>query len=285
MKPLGQGDQLGLASPLKYAAIQSGKTKSPSNKEAGLDASYQPSCPLEEDGEEFFLDILFNRMSEIAIFRQLTHQVICLTAPTPLRNSKIRTRESRFSGGEMLERYFGVVAPADPAFLVPDRFRHIASARFALGYMADQEVPASTRAKSIYCRVVIGGITDVFASSLLAIPLLIYIQIAHKGADAISSSIHSSGLLYWLQLATGFGCSVLGGYVAAWIAKHDELLNGLLSSFPFIAIGVYYISLAKDPQSVLVQILLLAAAPAFAFLGGYLRQTQKRISGHDAPFA
>ena len=67
MKPLGQGDQLGLASPLKYAAIQSGKTKSPSSKEAGLDASYQPRVPSRGDGEELFLDILFNRMSEMAI--------------------------------------------------------------------------------------------------------------------------------------------------------------------------------------------------------------------------
>ena len=68
MKPLGQGDQLGLASPLKYAAIQSGKTKSPASKEAGLDASYQPRVPR-GDGEEFFLDILFNRMSAIACGR------------------------------------------------------------------------------------------------------------------------------------------------------------------------------------------------------------------------
>ena len=61
------------------------------------------------------------------------------------------------------------------------------------------------------------------------------------------------------------------------IAKHDELLNGLLSSFLCTAIGVYSVFSGKDSPSLRVQIFLLTAAPAFAFLGGYLRQTQKRI--------
>jgi MFS family permease len=123
--------------------------------------------------------------------------------------------------------------------------------------------------------VVIGGIADVFASGVLPLPALLYIQT--KGSAAIASAIHSVGWFYWLQLAIGFGCSALGGYVAAWIAKHDELLNGVLSSFLCTAIGLYPILLGKDSQPLLAQTLLLAAAPAFAFLGGYLRQTQKRI--------
>jgi hypothetical protein len=59
MKPLGQEDQLGLASPLKYAAIQSGKTKSPSSKEAGLDASYQPRVLSRGTEKNFFLTSSF----------------------------------------------------------------------------------------------------------------------------------------------------------------------------------------------------------------------------------
>jgi hypothetical protein len=65
MKLLGQADQLGLASPLKYAAIQSAKTKGPSSRQAALDASDQPRVPFEGHGEEFFLDILFNGMSRV----------------------------------------------------------------------------------------------------------------------------------------------------------------------------------------------------------------------------
>jgi hypothetical protein len=133
--------------------------------------------------------------------------------------------------------------------------------------------------------VAIGGIIDVVASTVLAIPLVIYVMVKYdllqtpKGSAAIASSIHSSAWLYGLQLAIGLGCSVLGGYVAAWIAKHDELLNGLLSSFLCTAIGVYSVLSGKDSQSMLVQIFLLIAAPAFALLGGYLRQTQKRMGG------
>jgi hypothetical protein len=41
MKPLPGNQQLGLASPLKYAAIQSGKNQNPSMKGTGLDVSHQ----------------------------------------------------------------------------------------------------------------------------------------------------------------------------------------------------------------------------------------------------
>lgn len=131
--------------------------------------------------------------------------------------------------------------------------------------------------------IVMGGITDVVSSSILAMPVIIYVMVKHdlfhapNGSAAIASLIHSSAWLYGLQLTIGIGCSVLGGYVAAWIAKHDEPLNGLLSSFLCAAIGVYSLFSGKDSQSVFVQILLLVIAPAFAFLGGYLRQSQKRM--------
>ena len=136
--------------------------------------------------------------------------------------------------------------------------------------------------------IVIGAIVDVVASGLLGIPLVIYVMVkydllhAPPGSAAIASSIHANGWLYGVQLAIGLSCSVLGGYIAASIAKHDELLNGLLSSFLCTAIGVYFIFLGKASESVLIQILLLIASPAFAFLGGYLRQRQKQISRSSA---
>jgi hypothetical protein len=40
MKPVSWDKQLGLASPLEYAATQSGNIKSPSKREAGLDVSH-----------------------------------------------------------------------------------------------------------------------------------------------------------------------------------------------------------------------------------------------------
>ena len=55
MKLVSGGAQLGLASPLDYAAIQRGKTKSPSNKETGLDASHHTRVSQKGRGEIFFL--------------------------------------------------------------------------------------------------------------------------------------------------------------------------------------------------------------------------------------
>jgi hypothetical protein len=65
MKPLPGNQQLGLASPLKYAAIQSGKTKNPLRRETGLDASHNACVSLEGREKNFFLDILFHRMNVI----------------------------------------------------------------------------------------------------------------------------------------------------------------------------------------------------------------------------
>ena len=69
MKPSSRDHQLGLASPLNYAAIQSGKIKSPSKKEAGLDVSHHALVSREGRGKNFFLDILFYRISVIGIFQ------------------------------------------------------------------------------------------------------------------------------------------------------------------------------------------------------------------------
>jgi len=70
MKPVSWDKQLGLASPLETAASQSGKIKSPSNKEAGLDVSHHALVSREGRGENFFLDILFYRISALLIERQ-----------------------------------------------------------------------------------------------------------------------------------------------------------------------------------------------------------------------
>jgi hypothetical protein len=62
MKPLPGNHQLGLASPLKYAAIKSGENQKPSTKGSGL--MQASSRSPEGKGKDFFLDILFYRMSE-----------------------------------------------------------------------------------------------------------------------------------------------------------------------------------------------------------------------------
>jgi len=67
MKPLSWDKQLGLASPLECAAIQSNQINNPSKNEVGSVVgagckSPHPHLP-EGRGEAFFLDILFHRMT------------------------------------------------------------------------------------------------------------------------------------------------------------------------------------------------------------------------------
>jgi hypothetical protein len=64
MKPLPGNQQLGLASPQQYAAIQSGENqKNPPRRGRGwMQAS---SKSPEGKGKDLFLDILFYRMSEM----------------------------------------------------------------------------------------------------------------------------------------------------------------------------------------------------------------------------
>jgi hypothetical protein len=71
MKPLSWDKQLGLVSPLESAASQSGQTNNPSENETGLDVSHHTHVSPEGRGKYFSLDILFHRMSDIAILQQL----------------------------------------------------------------------------------------------------------------------------------------------------------------------------------------------------------------------
>ena len=82
MKPLSWDKQLGLASPLKCAANQSGQTNNPSKdkNEVGLDVSHHIHLAPEGRGKYFFLDIPSHRISEfleadlIGIGAAVTHR-------------------------------------------------------------------------------------------------------------------------------------------------------------------------------------------------------------------
>ncbi|MDR3419443.1 MAG: hypothetical protein P4L83_24965 [Nevskia sp.] len=87
--------------------------------------------------------------------------------------------------------------------------------------------------------VLLGGITDVVATNIASIPLLMTvmktIDRAHLSKDqtqaAVIAAIHSSPALFSAQFLVGTACSVLGGYVAAYLARRNELLNGALAAW------------------------------------------------------
>ena len=136
--------------------------------------------------------------------------------------------------------------------------------------------------------VLVGGIVDIVSSVVLALPFALYtvlkLDLSNIPKDRVESTvtaaIHGNVPLYIAQLLVGLACSVLGGYVAAWLAKHDELLNGGLSAFLCVGLGVYTMASGKDSNPLWIQILMLVASPTLAILGGYLmrRQRQRRHS-------
>jgi hypothetical protein len=139
--------------------------------------------------------------------------------------------------------------------------------------------------------VLIGGVVDVGSSMILGVPLVIYAMAksgllgASRGSVQVSpaAAIHASPWLYGVQLSIGLGCSAFGGYVAAWIAKHDEVLNGFLSSYLCTAIGISSMMAGKVSGAKLEQLFLLIASPLCSLLGGYLRRNQKGVAQQAQP--
>jgi uncharacterized membrane protein YfcA len=106
--------------------------------------------------------------------------------------------------------------------------------------------------------VLIGGIVDIVTSVVLGLPFALYamlkVDLSHtpnaQASAAVTAAIHANVPLYVAQLLVGLACSVLGGYVAAWLAKHDELLNGGLSSVLCVAGGIYVLATGKDVSAI-----------------------------------
>jgi hypothetical protein len=132
--------------------------------------------------------------------------------------------------------------------------------------------------------VLIGSVVDVVASVVLGLPFALYamlkIDLSHapnaEASAAVTTAIHANLPLYMAQLLVGLSCSVLGGYVAAWLAKHDELLNGGLSSVLCVALGIYTLATGRDSNPPWLQALLLVASPLLALFGGDLMRRLRR---------
>ncbi len=124
--------------------------------------------------------------------------------------------------------------------------------------------------------VVTGSIVAVAGRTIvsLVVGVIIGLFLASSGT-AMPANAAEAGLTNPYIVAITFLVmslfSMLGGYTAATIAKHDELLNGALSSLLALVLAVC--SLSTDP--LYLAILTLITTPLLAALGGYLRLKQK----------
>ena len=126
--------------------------------------------------------------------------------------------------------------------------------------------------------VVIGNIVDIVSTTIAVLPIMMYVLISSgpsgDTADSITQVLMASSVLRVSSIILGALCSVLAGYVSARIAKHDEVLNGALSSILCVAGGVY----SAFSGSAALHLFLLPVGPVLGALGGYLysRQNPKR---------
>ena len=139
--------------------------------------------------------------------------------------------------------------------------------------------------------VAVGGVVDVVASNALSIPLGVYlaskINLSQVPKDQIQDQmlglLHANPGLYALQLLIGAACTVLGGYIAALIARREELLNGALASFLCVAFGVYAMASGRSNDPAAVQAGLIVLSPILGAAGGWLRFKQRQRGGNHAP--
>ncbi len=133
----------------------------------------------------------------------------------------------------------------------------------------------------------VGSIADIVGTNIWAFFMMIYVMVGHNLLPIAASSptelsaqvlniFQTDPLIFSLNFIVGAMFSVLGGYIGALIAKHDELLNGSLSSFLCVLSGIYALFTGSHPvYLILLEILALIISPLLGMLGGYLRLKQK----------
>ncbi len=92
--------------------------------------------------------------------------------------------------------------------------------------------------------------------------------------DQIAEEFSNSAALRNILLFVGFSFTFLGGYIAALIAKTDELKHALLVGVLSLMTSLLLTSVIS-PQGSIYYLIALFVIP-FAVLGGYLRKITKR---------
>ncbi len=133
--------------------------------------------------------------------------------------------------------------------------------------------------------VAIGNIADIVSTNVILLPVIVYIvasstsgSLPDHGAGFSAAILRESTAVLISSSVLGGICSVLGGYVSARIAKHDEVLNGGLSSILCVGSGVYSLISGIAAGHLWLHLAFLPLSPALGALGGFLRSRQ--IAGH-----
>ena len=127
--------------------------------------------------------------------------------------------------------------------------------------------------------VIIGAIVDIVGTNIWGIVAAVYLSSKYQlyslptaeQMPRLHDLLVQDPVVVVLNMFIGGGFTVVGGYIAARIANHDELLNGTLASF----LCVIFALLAIGSSSILWVIVGVIVNPILGFAGGYLRLWQK----------
>ena len=126
--------------------------------------------------------------------------------------------------------------------------------------------------------VVVGGVVDIVGTFILSLPLMsvAMVQLRMTGLPepertaALMRAMGPGTSYYLVGMVAGVSCSVLGGFVAARIAGHDERLNGALSAWLCMLSGIYGWATGAIAASAFAHLGYLLLSPAVGAFGGYL---------------
>jgi hypothetical protein len=128
--------------------------------------------------------------------------------------------------------------------------------------------------------IAVGGVVDIVATNIATAPVYVGLLAANgavgsSGAQTtklLTESLNASPTLYTSMMLLGSACSILGGWIAARIAKRDEALHGALSAFLCVGFGAYgWIRGSGTDVSAFEHLAFLVLSPALGAFGGILR--------------
>lgn len=135
--------------------------------------------------------------------------------------------------------------------------------------------------------VLVGGVTNIAAANLLNFPIGVYVMTTTGVLDLPSAvrkavyldALHANPALFALSLMTWALTSILGGYVAARIARENEIIVGALSSWTCIALAANSLVQGLSGQPMWQFLVWLPGSPVLGALGGYVTRRTTRGKG------
>lgn len=135
--------------------------------------------------------------------------------------------------------------------------------------------------------VVLGGLVDIVATNIVAFPVIIVAALRanamalpkEQQTPAVMQALQNTTSLFVTQLILGGLCSILGGYIAARVARREALLNGALSSFLCVGFGLYSFITKVDAFGPWAHVGFLVTSPLLGALGGWLWARRRSRAG------